>query len=229
MTSAPAFRFQRMVDLSRRLVPGAERHPWTSYEARVESIVAEPETAPAEGSWYVVTHLALAGHAGTHVEAPWHAMREGADVGAIAVDVFFGEAAVLDLSDVAWSRETSPAVVRSAADAAGGLRPGDIALLRFDWDRRSPREGPQPPYLAPEAMRWLVESGIKLLGIDSPGLEVPGHRGLVNHSILFERGIPLIESLTKLDELRRRVYLFAQPLPLAGADACPLRVLAFEG
>lgn len=195
----------------------------------MESIVADPETAPSEGSWYVVTHLTLSGHAGTHVEAPYHAMREGADVGALAIDRFFGEAAVLDLSGVAWSREISRSTLTRAAEAAGGLRRGDIALLRVDWDRRSPAEGPQPPYPAPDALRWLVDSGVKLLGIDSPGLEVPGQHGLVNHRVLFERGVPLIESLTNFDELRQpRVYLFAQPLPLAGADACPLRVLAFE-
>ena len=87
-----------------------------------------------------------------------------------------------------------------------------------------------PPYPSTEALRWLVEAGIKLLGIDTPGLDIPGDRSLPNHHLLFAHGIPLIESLDRLGDLRQpRVYLFAQPLPAAETDAIPLRVLAFEG
>ena len=69
-----------------------------------------------------------------------------------------------------------------------------------------------------------------LLGIDTPGLDIPGDRSLPNHHLLFAHGIPLIESLDRLGDLRQpRIYLFAQPLPAAETDAIPLRVLAFEG
>ena len=89
---------------------------------------------------------------------------------------------------------------------------------------------PYPPYPSTAALRWLVEAGIKLVGIDTPGLDIPGDRSLPNHHLLFARGIPLIESLDRLGDLRQpRVYLFAQPLPAAETDAIPLRVLAFEG
>jgi len=78
--------------------------------------------------------------------------------------------------------------------------------------------------------QWLVGQGIKLLGIDSPGLEVQGNRANINHHILFDRGIPLIESLIHLEQLESsRVYVFALPLPAQKTDAVPLRVLAFEG
>jgi kynurenine formamidase len=137
---------------------------------------------------------------------------------------------VLDLSDVAWSRPVELPRLRAAAERSGSLRPGDIALLRFDWDRRNAAHGGYPAYPAPAALRWLVDQGVKLVGIDSPGLEESGNRALVNHHTLFDRGIPLIESLVNLETLRSsRVYLFAAPLPALGVDAMPLRVLAFEG
>ncbi|HEV8635239.1 MAG TPA: cyclase family protein [Chloroflexota bacterium] len=228
--AAPVFRYRRVVDLSRRLVPGRSEHPWTRFDTRVESIVADPTSTPAEGRWYVVTQLALSGHAGTHVEAPYHALADGATVGALPVDRWFGQAVVLDLSDAPWSAPVELARLQHAAARAGGIRSGDIVFLRFDWDLRSTANGGYPPYPATEALRWLVDQGIKLLGIDSPGLEVPGDRSLVNHRTLFERGIPLIESLTDLDRLgSSRVYVFAVPPPAVGTDAMPLRVLAFEG
>ena len=89
---------------------------------------------------------------------------------------------------------------------------------------------PYPPYPSTAALCWLVEAGVKLVGIDTPGLDIPGDRSLPNHHLLFAHGIPLIESLDRLGDLRQpRVYLFAQPLPAAETDAIPLRVLAFEG
>lgn len=227
---APAFHFHRFVDLSRPLVPGRETHPWLRFDADLQSIVADPASAPPAGRWYVVSQIAMSGHAGTHVEAPLHAVAGGAAVGDLPVERFFGEAVLLDLADVPWSQPVPLVRLQEAADVAGGVRAGDIALLRFDWDRRNAAGGGYPAYPEPAALAWLVEQGIKLLGIDSPGLEVPGSRELVNHHLLFDRGIPLIESLANLDQLQsRRFYLVALPLPALGTDAIPLRVLAFEG
>lgn len=227
--TAPTFRYRRLVDLSRPLVAAPEPHPWTRYETRVDSLVADPAAVPASGRWYVVTQIAMSGHAGTHVEAPLHAVATGPDVGSVDVERFFGEAAILDLTETPWSQPFDRARLEAAAQPAGGIRSGDIVFLHFDWDGRS-GQGGHPPYPAPEALAWLVGRGIKLLGIDSPGLELPGNTALVNHHILFDRGVPLIESLANLRRLESsRVYVFAVPLPACGSDAIPLRVLAFEG
>jgi arylformamidase len=233
MPEPAALRYSRMVDLSRPLRAGEHQHPWFHFDAQVESIVAEPDRVPPEGRWYVVTQLQLSGHAGTHVEAPLHAVAGGASIGELPVERFFGEAVVLDLSEVASSAPIELDCLQAAAAHAGGVRPGDIVFLRFDWDRRIGGAGGHslyPPYPAPDALRWLVEQGVKLVGIDSPGLEVPGNPALVNHHMLLDREIPLIESLWHLDQLLQpRVFVFAVPLPAFGTDAIPLRVLAFEG
>ncbi len=176
----------------------------------------------------MVTTLRMSGHAGTHVEAPLHAVENGASVGEVPVERFFGEAVVLDLTAVPWGRPLEPEVVREAAARAGGIRRGDILFLHFDWDRRQGAEQGHP-FPSNEALEWLVAADVKLVGIDSPGLEVAGRRDLPNHRTLFDRGIPLIESLVNLGELRSsRVYVMAMQLPALKTDAIPLRVLAFE-
>jgi len=229
VTGIPSFSYRRCVDLSRPLDPEGEQHPWVRYATRIDSIVDDPESVPPSGRWYVVTQIAMSGHAGTHVEAPLHAVENGSDVGKLAVERFFGEAAILDLGDVPWSEPFDQARLEKAARPAGGIHPNDIVFIHFGWDRRS-TQGGHPPYPTSAAVSWLVDRGIKLLGIDSPGLELPGNKALVNHHILFDRGIPLIESLTSLDRLEApRVYVFAVPLPACGTDSIPLRVLAFEG
>jgi arylformamidase len=47
--------------------------------------------------------------------------------------------------------------------------------------------------------------------------------------LLFENGIPLIENLTNLDQIRKeRVLIIVLPLKIKGMDASPLRVIAIE-
>lgn len=218
----PSFAYSRMVDLSRIIAPSEGR----LVHYRTERV---PVDDPPTDRWYITTSLEMGGHAGTHVEGPLHAIQGGPAIADLDVERFFGEAIVFDFRNAPLGEPLSPAQFQRAAAPGGGVRPGDIALLRFDWDQRA-TAGAYPPYPSTAALRWLVEAGVKLVGIDSPGLDIPGDRSLPNHHLLFAHGIPLIESLDRLGDLRQpRVYLFAQPLPAAATDAIPLRVLAFEG
>ena len=217
--TVPSLNYSRMIDLSRPISPTESR--WVHYRTARETI-----DDPPSDRWYIATSIEIGGHAGTHVEGPLHAIAGGATVSDLDLECFFGEAIVLDLSTEPPDQPLSSEQLQRAVEPGGGIKSGDIALFRFDWDKR----GGQLPYPATEALRWLVGRGIKLLGIDTPGLDIPGDRSLPNHHLLFENGIPLIESLDHLDQVQEsRVYLFAQPLPLADTDAVPLRVLAFEG
>ena len=215
----PSFSYSRMLDLSRPITPCDHRF------VHYRTSVVEVDDPPSD-RWYITTSLEMGGHAGTHVEAPLHAIENGTGIIDLDLERFFGEAIVLDLSEEAQGKALSPEQLQRAAAPGGGVRPGDITFFRFDWDKR----GGELPYPSTDALRWLVEQGIKLLGIDTPGLDIHGDRSLPNHHLLFTNGIPLIESLDHLDQLQRpRVYVFAQPLPAAETDAIPLRVLAFEG
>lgn len=215
----PTFNYSRMVDLSRPIVPSEGR--LFHYRTAIETV----DVPPGE-RWYIATAIEMGGHAGTHVETPLHAIKDGTGIIDVDVERFFGEAIILDLSQDPQGEPLSVEHLQRAAEPGGGVKSGDIAFFHFDWDRR----GGELPYPSTEALRWLVEQGIKLLGIDTPGLDIPGDRSLPNHHLLFENEIPLIESLDHLDQLQQpRVYVFAQPLPAAQTDAIPLRVLAFEG
>ena len=217
--NVPTFSYSRMIDLSRPIEPSEGRliHYRT---ARVDV------DDPSSDRWYITTRLELGGHAGTHVEGPLHAIEGGDTISDLDVERFFGEAIVLDLSNCPQGAPLAPEYLQRAAEPGGGVQPGDIALFYFGWERR----GGELPYPATEALQWLVDRGIKLLGIDTPGLDIPGDRRLPNHHLLFANGIPLIEWLGNLDQLQQpRVYIFAQPLPATQTDAIPLRVLAFEG
>ncbi|MDE2810219.1 MAG: cyclase family protein, partial [Gemmatimonadota bacterium] len=126
----PSFAYSRMVDLSRTITPSEGRliHYRT---ARV------PVDDPPTDRWYITTSIEMGGHAGTHVEGPLHAVQDGPAIADLDIERFFGEAIVFDFSDAPLGEPLLPEQFQRAADPGGGVRPGDIALFRFDWDQRA--------------------------------------------------------------------------------------------
>ena len=50
------------------------------------------------------------------------------------------------------------------------------------------------------------------------------------HDILMAQNVTFIEVMENLDELRDDIFLIIfLPLPIAGLDSCPVRVVALEG
>ena len=95
-------------------------------------------------------------HGFTHMDAPRHFDREGATTSDITPEMTIGPACVIDL------RMTKPNTAITVADLEASnieIRPGDIALLRTNWDKQRSIEDlsfwTDAPWLDIEACRWL--------------------------------------------------------------------------
>ncbi len=210
-----------IVDLTRVIQPTGPDDE-RKFVVNIHNALAEiPGKQRPAGEWYVMSDVALMNHVGTHIEMPFHCLKEGADLAQIPVEQLCGEAVILDLSEAEAEFGVTLAQVQTAAAKAGGIHPGDIAFGRM---------GPTK-YFSTEGLAWLVEQGIKLMGVDSGGVELTHDttHANVNHLLLFRAGIPLIENLTNLDALNQSwVHVYALPVPVSGLDAFPLRVIAVE-
>ena len=128
-----------------------------------------------------------------------------------------------------------------AALAAQGvsLEPGDVVLVRtgrMQVYEDAAAYMANPPGLGMEAARFLAEeAGAMIVGADNLSFEafpseVEGNYVPLHTYLLAEQGIPILE-LVDLEALARdRVYEFAfigGSLKLRGADAAPIRPLAF--
>jgi kynurenine formamidase len=88
------------------------------------------------------------------------------------------------------------------------------------------------PALAVSAARWLVDRGVKLLGLDlpTPDLAVPRRPPGFDwpvHKVLLSSGVLVAEHLTGLRELAgRRVEAIFGLIRIEGADRAPALVLA---
>lgn len=190
----------RVVDLTHVLSPGKEQYTL--------EVSRRNERPGAEGD--IMSAVYMWSHVGTHVEAPLHFLSAGGDTASIAVDRLLGPAIVLDFRHKAVNEP----IELQQIQAAGEVETGDRVLIMTGRHHqyRTPQSHDRP-YITEHAMRWLVEHRrIACLGTDSSGFEVRGVTHYPNHRLLNTAGVPVLECLTNLTELRRqRIYLIALP------------------
>ena len=176
--------------------------------------------------------LVIGTHTGTHVDAPLHFVRGGTTIDKIPLDLMTGPASLVDLP----SRHKEEIGLPALKAALKGKRPARRLLLRWRWSKHwgTMRYYTEAPYLSVEACRWLVASGVRLLGTDTPSVDCHDHgwrtaNDAPNHRALLGRGLFLVEYLNNLDKLRKTTFeLTVAPLNILGADGAPARVLAVE-
>lgn len=207
----------RVVDLTHVLLPGKEQYTL--------EVSRRGDRPGAEGD--IMSAVYMWSHVGTHVEAPLHFLTDGADTAALPLQRLMGPAIVLDFRQ----KRVNEPITLSELQAAGDVKEGDRVLVmtgRHEQYRTAASH--DRPYLTEDGVRWLVEDRkINCLGTDSSGFEVRGVTHFPNHRLINQAGIPVLECLANLVELRhQRVFLIALPWPVVGLDACPVRAVAIE-
>ncbi len=208
-----------IIDLTRVITPtdaSAERKFVVHLHNALQEI--EGKVRP-EGEWYIMSDVELMNHVGTHIEVPFHCLKDGADLSQIPVNQLAGSTVILDLREAEADGGVTLEQVQNAAKKAGGIHSGDIVFGMM---------GPTK-YFSTAALQWIVDQGIKLMGVDSGGVELSHDdtHANTNHLLLFRQGIPLIENLTNLDQIgKARVQTYAMVVPVQQLDAFPLRVIA---
>ena len=125
--------------------------------------------------------ITLMSHSGTHLDAPWHygSMSEGRrakTVDQIPLKWCCGEGVVLDFTHKQKGELiTKEDIVEALAKINYTLKPHNIVLIRTDASKHF--EEPEYPFIHPgmsrEATLWLIDQGIKVVGIDSLGWDSP--------------------------------------------------------
>jgi kynurenine formamidase len=181
-----------------------------------------------EKGW-ALTQFTLGSHSGTHVDAPSHAVKGGATIDTLPLEKFFGEAIVLDLS---YKKPDESITAKDLEKAANDrIRPSDIVLILTGMASHWGKEEylTKYPYLTEDAAKWLVNSKVKLVGIDWLTVEKFGSKEGLAHHALLEKGIPIVENLVNLEKIKDERVLFACfPLRLAGVDGAPTRAVAIK-
>ena len=145
---------------------------------------------------------------GSHVDAPLHKIAGGKSISDLPLDTFVGPARIADLRGVAAGTPLTPALL---APKLAGLARGDIVLLATGWgDRRAKTEEwlHRSPFVDPAGARWLVERGVRGVGIDHYSIGGLGPLNAETHTILLGAGVWVVE------ELKFPAEVFASPQPV---------------
>jgi arylformamidase len=217
----------RVIELSHTLLPGCEEYRLEVATRQVGELLPHYAGKTPPEAWYVMSEVELWSHVGTHMESPFHYLREGVDIAGVELDRVVGTCQLVDFTD---KRVGEAITVGELQERGAGIAIGDIVFIRTGHGHYRTEQSHDRPFFEEGSIRWLAEDRrIRLLGVDCSGIEDRTECRQPNHEILFRHGIPLIEHLAHLEDLRReRFFVVAVPWRVKGLEAAPVSVVAFE-
>lgn len=171
-----------------------------------------------------VSRINMGLHTGTHVDAPIHFLPGGRGVESIPLDILTGPAYVLCLPDM---DTISASVLKGSAIPPHTLRLLIKTRNSLHWKREDKCFITDFVGIDADGARFLVDSGIKLVGIDYLSI-APYKQSRPTHEVLLQAGIVIVEGLD-LSEVREGHYiLYCLPLKITGGDGAPARAILIK-
>ena len=165
-----------------------------------------------KGDLYNLTTFSMCAHNGTHIDAPFHFLKDGKTVDAICLDAVVGTAYVAEHHGIVSGDEAAEIIKKAKAqnpEAAKRILIKGAAEVSL------------------EAAKVFASSELLLLGNESQTVG-PEDAPMAVHHILLGANVILLEGI-RLAEVSEGVYfLNAAPLNLSGADGSPCRALLID-
>ena len=162
-----------------------------------------------KGELYNLTAFRMCAHNGTHIDAPYHFLKDGRTVDAVSLEAFVGMAYVAEHHGIV-SGDDAEAIIKNAKEQ--NMDAARRILIKGDAE------------VSEEAAKVFASSGLLLLGNESQTVG-PQDAPMAVHLTLLSAGVILLEGI-RLAEVSEGVYfLNAAPLNLSGADGSPCRAI----
>lgn len=159
-----------------------------------------------------LTAFSMCAHNGTHIDAPFHFIKDGKSVDAICLEAFVGMAYVAEHHGIVFGKDAAEIIEKAQ-------------VQNPEAAKRILIKGPAEVSL--EAAKVFASSGILLLGNESQTVG-PEDAPMAVHQMLLGANIILLEGI-RLSGVSEGVYfLSAAPLNLYGADGSPCRAVLLD-
>jgi kynurenine formamidase len=179
----------------------------------------------------------LSDHAGTHIDALKHIRKGAPGPEGIPLDLCYGDAVLLDFT---WKEKgggiSADEVRAQLAKVEYRLKPRDIVLIHTGAGAYNTEERYRTdhPGMTAAATRWLIEQGVRMMGIDAITFDPPvwamferkqfweAHRVMNTHDYWH------LENLTNLESIGRPhgFKLACFPIKWTGTTGAPVRAVA---
>ena len=164
------------------------------------------------GDLYNLTAFSMCAHNGTHIDAPFHFIKDGKTVDDIHLESFVGLSYVVEHHGII-SRENAMEIIEKAKK----YNPEAVKRILIKGDAE----------VTEEAAKIFASSEIFLLGNESQTVGSE-NAPMAVHQILLSANIVLLEGIRLTDVSEGVYFLYAAPLNLSGADGAPCRALLID-
>jgi kynurenine formamidase len=216
----------RLIDLSHVVEHGMITYPGLPGPVITDHLTREASRERyAPGTEFQIGRIDMVANTGTYLDAPAHRWADGADLAGLALES-------LALLPGVIVRDPGPEIDVSAFD---GLEvAGAAVLVHTGWDEHWGSDrygGPGAPFHTLAAAPALVDRGAALVGIDSVNIDDTADGTRPAHTVLLRAGIPIVEHLRGLEQVRdgERFTFTAVPVAVRGMGTFPVRAFAAVG
>jgi len=176
---------------------------------------------------YNLELLFLSSHTGTHLDAPYHFVKNGLKINQIPLDRLVGNATIIKLKKNKNSAITKLDI--TLFEKRNGKISNHSSIFFFTgWQKNLKKDNyfTENPGLAISAAKYLVSKNINLVGIDSPSIDLGKDKSFSVHHILSKNNILIVENLTNLNKISSKEFNFTiLPLKLKDATGSPVRAI----
>ena len=165
-----------------------------------------------KGEVYNLTAFNMCAHNGTHIDAPFHFIKDGKTVDEICLETFVGMAYVAEHHGIVTGDAAATIIEKAKKQNAEATK---RILIKGDVE------------VSLEAAKVFADSDILLLG-NEPQTIGPQNAPMAVHLVLLGANVILLEGI-RLAAVSEGVYfLNAAPLNLSGADGSPCRAVLID-
>jgi kynurenine formamidase len=219
------FQVRRIVDLSHPISADTQIYPGDPV----------PQFSPAttiDRDGYNVLRVSMGSQTGTHVDAPYHFLANGARIDAMELSMFLGPATVVDVRDLT---PRSTIFWPQLEPSVSTMPERSILVLHTGWSQHwRSLAYLDHPFLGQDAAEGIVAAGIRTVAIDAMSVDETAPPGgepgsFAAHDVLLGAGGAIVENLTNLEAVDfAEPVVSVLPIRLADAAGAPVRAVALQ-
>jgi len=176
-----------------------------------------------EGTTFQIGKIEMVSNTGTYIDCPFHRFENGKDLSEVELEKFADiEGIVIRVPYTKQLAVTAEVLMNyDVKDRAVLIHTG----WTEHWNTGAYYNG--HPYLTADAAEYLLNSGAKLVGIDSHNIDNTEGRTRPVHTILLGAEILIVEHMCNLEALPEKGFKFsAVPPKFKGVGTFPVRAFA---
>ena len=205
----------KIFDISPEISPSIAVFPGDTQFSRSELMSTK------KGEHLTLSSITTTVHLGAHTDAPNHYHKDGCDIASRELEYYMGKCQVIDVK-IARNKRILPSDIKTEITAPRVLFKTSSFPDPNSWNNDFNA-------LSAELVEFLAEKNVKLIGIDTPSVDLANDKELEAHLAIYKNNMAILEGVILSDVEPGNFKLVAPPLKIKGADASPVRAILLKG